>query len=85
MSQLDEISEKQISEKTRLMMVLIGTNVKKQRGVKEMSRIDLAYCAKTTESVICNIENGNKEGITVYSMVKLSEALGIDLFLLFCE
>lgn len=48
-----------------------------------MSRVDLAFYANTTESMICNIENGKKPGISVYTIVKISEALKINLSLLF--
>jgi transcriptional regulator with XRE-family HTH domain len=80
---MKEVSEKHIAEKTESLMKLIGFNIKKYRILKQMSRVDLAFYAKTTESMICNIENGKKPGISIYTIVKISEALKINLSLLF--
>ena len=82
---MDEIKEKEIEQKSVLLMKTLGVNIKKERIKKNVSRTELAYYAKTTESMICNIENGNKQGISIYTLVKISEALEIELYLLFLK
>jgi len=85
MQKLNEMTEKEIEVKTQLLMEILGVNIKKQRIKQKMSRTELAFYAKTTESRICDIENGKKAGISVYSIVKLSEALEISIDSLFCK
>lgn len=83
MYKMDEVKEKEIDQKSVLLMKTLGINIKNERIKHNMSRTELAYCAKTTESMICNIENGKKTGISIYTLVKISEALEIELYLFF--
>lgn len=79
----NEISEKEIAFRSQLLMEALGKNIRKQRLENKMSRMDLAYYANTTESMICNIENGKKPGISIYTLVKISQALDVNLCILF--
>lgn len=85
MKNLCEVSEKEIALKTQLLMGTLGKNIKKRRCENKLSRVDLAFYASTTESMLCNIENGNKSGITIYTLIKISSALEITVHELFCE
>jgi len=78
-----DFSEKEIGVKIQAMMISIGIKIKKERLTSKMGRAELAYLAGTTENMICNIENGKKAGISVYTLVKISEALDIKLCILF--
>jgi len=64
-------------------MLVIGKNVKKERMNNKFSRGDLAFYARTTESMICNIENAKKSGVSIYTLVKISEALDVSICSLF--
>jgi transcriptional regulator with XRE-family HTH domain len=83
MKKHSETSAKEIAFRTHLLMETMGKNLKKERIKQNMSRVELAFYADITESVICNIENGKKEGISVYTLVKISEALDINIWNLF--
>ena len=83
MKNLSEVTEKQIAFKTQILMEAMGKNIKKERLKNNLSRVDLAFYANTTESMICNIENGKKAGISIYSLVKISQALDVNLCVLF--
>lgn len=85
MKNLCEVSEKEIALKAQLLMETLGKNIKKMRLEKQLSRVDLAFYANITESMICNIENGKKPGISIYTLVKISSALEITHDQLFCE
>jgi Helix-turn-helix. len=80
-----EFSEKEIGMKIKSIMIVLGENIKKKRIEKNISRTELAYDANTTEGMICNIENGKKLGITIYTLVKISNALETTAKELFCE
>lgn len=83
MKKLCEVSEKEIAFKTEILMTSLGKNIKKERLKNNLSRVDLAFYASTTESMICNIENGKKPGISIYTLVKISQALDVSLCILF--
>jgi len=83
MEKLCEVSEKQIAFKTQILMDALGKNIKKKRLENKLSRVELAFYANTTESMICNIENGKKPGISIYTLVKISQALDVNLCILF--
>ena len=83
MRELSEVTEKQIAFRTQVLMETLGKNLKKERIKQGMSRTNLAFYAKTTESMICNIENGKKSGISVYTLIKISESLDINIWKLF--
>lgn len=83
MKKLCEVSEKEIAFKTEILMTSLGKNIKKERLKNNLSRVDLAFYASTTESMICNIENGKKPGISIYTLVKISQALDVNLCVLF--
>jgi len=83
MKKLCEVSEKEIAFKTEILMTSLGKNIKKERLKNDLSRVDLAFYASTTESMICNIENGKKPGISIYTLVKISQALDVNLAVLF--
>ncbi|APZ82911.1 hypothetical protein [Flavobacterium phage FL-1] len=85
MKNLCEVSEKEIALKTQSLMETLGKNIKKIRCESKMSRLDLAFYANTTESMLCNIENGKKLGVSVYTLVKISSALEITIGELFCQ
>jgi len=85
MKNLCEVSEKEIASKTQLLMETLGRNIKKKRIEIKLKRVELAFYASTTESMICNIENGKKPGISIYTLVKISSVLEITLDDLFCE
>lgn len=83
MKELCEVTEKQIAFKTKILMDAMGKNIKKEREKIPMSRTELAFRASTTESMICNIENSKKPGISIYTLVKISQALDVNLSVLF--
>jgi len=83
MEKLSEVSEKEIAFKTQILMISLGKNIKKKRLENRLSRVELAFYASTTESMICNIENGKKPGISIYTLVKISQALDVNLCVLF--
>jgi len=85
MKKLCEVSEKQITFKTKILMDTLGKNIKNSREENNMKRVELAFRANTTESMICNIENGKKSGVSIYTLVKISEALEINIETLFCQ
>jgi transcriptional regulator with XRE-family HTH domain len=78
-----EFSEKNVGIRIQLMMEVLGNRIRKERMNINMSRTELAYYAGTTEGMICNMENGKKSGISIYTLVKISEALDISLCVLF--
>ncbi len=83
MKKLCEVSEKEIAFRTQLLMEALGKNIKKLRLQNKLSRVDLAFYASTTESMICNIENGKKPGISIYTLVKISQVLDVNFCILF--
>jgi transcriptional regulator with XRE-family HTH domain len=85
MRNLCEVSEKDIASKTQLLMNTLGRNIKRKRIEIKLKRVELAFYANITESMICNIENGKKPGISIYTLVKISSALEITMDDLFCE
>jgi transcriptional regulator with XRE-family HTH domain len=80
---MEDFSEKVIDSNVKKVMATIGANVKMIRLNRKMTRVELAFYCNSTESMICNIENGKKQGISVYTLVKLSNALEVDLHILF--
>ena len=83
MDKQSEVSEKEIAFRTHILMENIGKNIKKERLKQKMTRTDLAFYASTTESMICNIENGKKSGISIYTLVKISQSLDVNMCILF--
>jgi transcriptional regulator with XRE-family HTH domain len=79
MDEKSEVSEKKVDCKIKLIMERLSKNLKRERLEKNMSRVDLAFYSKTTESVICNLENAKKTGISIYTLVKITESLGISI------
>jgi len=83
MKKLSEVTEKQIAFRTEVLMTALGKNIRKERLKGNLSRVELAFYANTTESMICNIENGKKPGISIYTLVKISQALDVNFCVLF--
>jgi transcriptional regulator with XRE-family HTH domain len=82
MEKQSEISEKEISFRNQVTMDNISKNLRKERLKQNMSRVELAFYAKITESMVCDLENGRKTGISIYTLVKLSQALDVNLCIL---
>jgi transcriptional regulator with XRE-family HTH domain len=85
MKKNSEVSEKEIAFRAHVLMEAFGVNLKKERINQKMSRTDLAFHAKTTESMICNLENCKKVGVSIYTLVKISQALDVNIWTLFEE
>jgi transcriptional regulator with XRE-family HTH domain len=83
MGKLSEVTEREVMFRTKMLMETMAKNLKQERVKQGLSRTDLAFYAKTTESMICNLENSRKVGISIYTLVKISQALDINIWTLF--
>lgn len=62
--------------------VKLGKNVKFQRIKKGLSQEDLAAFIKVDKAYVSRVENG-KKNLTLKSLIRISQALNIDLAVLF--
>jgi transcriptional regulator with XRE-family HTH domain len=74
---MEEICLKKASMKLDELMLNIAFNLRKIRSEKNLTQNDLAYYIGTDKSVISSIETCSNNGINLYTLVKISEALKI--------
>ncbi|MDR1277653.1 MAG: helix-turn-helix domain-containing protein [Treponema sp.] len=72
--------EKQVDEED--IRLLVSKNLKRLRGLRNISQLGLAAEADLTHNFINDIENG-KKGVSCKSLAKLSSALGVEPYQFF--
>ena len=60
-------------------MVLLGKRIKSLRQYKELTQQYVAFTIGTDKCVISSIELGTRRNVTLYTLVKISSALEIDI------
>lgn len=74
---MNEICPKKASETLGELMLNVSIKMKDRRRAMGASQNDLAYCIGSDKSVISSIERGVKTNVSLYMLVRISEALEI--------
>ncbi len=76
---MDEINEAYIARQTGNKLKQIGLYIRLLRFNLDLSQQDLAFTIQSDKSMISNIERGRCANITLYTLLKISSALNIDV------
>lgn len=79
---MEEINLEKVSKILESKMLLIGSNVRMLRKKAGITQQSLAFYILTDKCVISNLERGNCRNITLNTLVKVSDVLGIDVSVL---
>lgn len=60
-------------------IIELGTRIRDQRKARKLSRDDLAASCHVHRNTIANLETGNAAGIQVNLLLRIMNAVGLDL------
>lgn len=83
MKELEEVSQRNVSEKVLLLLTQAGKKVAAIRNEINATQQDIAFYAGLDKSFISNLERGMIDGATLTTLVKISEVFQMEVWDLF--
>lgn len=80
-----EIDKKEISVLVTKKIISIGVKIRMKRKELGFTQLDLAFYSCSDTSVISEIERGVSSGMTLYTLIKIANVLGMSEDELFCN
>lgn len=81
----DEINKSEIFKKIKTKMSMIGSRIRILRKQKGITQQDLAFFIFSDKSLISEMERGNSKNVTLFTLMKISDVLDINVDELFCD
>ncbi len=75
----DEINKKEIAEKLKIRLKIIGDTVKRERLKNNLTQQDLAFYIFSDKSFISNLERGKSTNLTLKKIIEISVVLKTNL------